>query len=136
MSVTFWIDLLVALLIFLTAIVFVHQYKHGVIRDFRARRLRRKLVPRLQALLPIVIAKFDAEQPYLFQLFSLRADVESLVLQSSVLFDHERTALSEFMAMLSAVIAKYENGVATETNIEDVVLAGQRAIIELKEVGF
>lgn len=80
-------------------------------------------------------AELNAEQPNLFKLFRIRADTEALVLQASVLFNHERIALADFMAMLSAVIAKYENGVATTANIEDVVLAGQRAIIELKEVG-
>lgn len=136
MSVNFWIDLLIAILAFLCAILFVHQYKHGLIRDFRAKRLRRKLVSNLQELMPIAADTFTGRQPSMMPLFRIRADIDALLIQGTVLFNEERKALADFMAMLSAVTVKYEAGLATANNIEDVVLAGQRTINELNEIGF
>jgi len=136
MSVNFWVDLLIAILAFLCAIVFVHQYKHGLIRNFRAKRFRRKLVSKLQELVPIATGTFTGSQPDLMYLFRIRADIEELLLQGSVLFNEERKALADFMAMLSAVTVKYETGLATPNNIEDVVLVGQRTINELTEIGY
>jgi len=124
-------------LLFAAAIVFIHQYKYGAIRDFRARRLRGKLIPKLQALLGL-IASGDSEQisDDQFVLFRARADVEALISQSSVLFDEERVVLADFMVSLSAYLVKKESGMASTYDLEDAVLAGQRATIELTEIGY
>ncbi len=137
MSFSFWFDLLLAVLLFAAAIVFIHQYKYGAIRDFRARRLRGKLIPKLQALLGLIVSG-DSEQisDDQFVLFRARADVEALISQSSVLFDEERVVLADFMASLSAYLVKKESGMASTYDLEDAVLAGQRATIELTEIGY
>jgi len=136
-SFSFWFDLLLAVLLFAAAIVFIHQYKYGAIRDFRARRLRGKLIPKLQVLLGF-IASGDSEQisDDQFVLFRARADVEALISQSSVLFDEERVVLADFMVSLSAYLVKKESGMASTYDLEDAVLAGQRATIELTEIGY
>jgi len=136
-SFSFWFDLLLAVLLFAAAIVFIHQYKYGAIRDFRARRLRGKLIPKLQALLGLIVSG-DSEQisDDQFVLFRARADVEALISQSSVLFDEERVVLADFMASLSAYLVKKESGMASTYDLEDAVLAGQRATIELTEIGY
>jgi len=136
-SFSFWFDLLLAVLLFAAAIVFIHQYKYGAIRDFRARRLRGKLIPKLQALLGLIVSG-DSEQisDDQFVLFRARADVEALISQSSVLFDEERVVLADFMTSLSAYLVKKESGMASTYDLEDAVLAGQRATIELTEIGY
>ena len=135
MSLSFWFDLLLAALVFAAAIVFIHQYKYGAIRDFRARRLRGKMIPKLTVLLTVMessLAEQTISDP--FDLYRARADVESLIQQSGVLFSEERVSLADFMVMLSNYLAKEQAGTATRIDIEEAILAGQRAVTELKEI--
>lgn len=142
MSFSFWFDLLLAVLLFAGAIVFIHHYRYGAIRDFRARRLRSKIIPKLQALLTAITdhrsSISGSEQANIdqFLLFRARADVEALISQSAVLFSEERVVLADFMVSLSAYLTKKESGVASTTDLENTILAGQRATVELTEIGF
>jgi len=136
-SLSFWFDLLLAVIVFAGAILFIHQYRYGAIRNFRARRLREKLIPKLQTLMTLVAGDLNEQasgDP--FSLFRARADVEALILQSSLLFVEERVVLADFMANLSTYLAKKELGVVSATDLEETMLAGQRATIELTEIGF
>lgn len=135
MSLSFWFDLFLAALVFAAAIIFIHQYKYGAIRDFRARRLRGKLIPKLTVLLTVMESSHSdetIEDP--FALFRARADVESLIQQSGVLFSEERVLLADFMEMLSAYLAKRQIGSAVRTDIEEAILAGQRAVTGITEI--
>lgn len=134
MSWSFWGNMFLAILILITASLLVYQFKHGRIRDFRARRLRLKLLPRLDTLLNGLASEHNGALQNNFSLMRARSEVELLVSQASVLFAEERIALARFMAMLSAYSAKQQSGLAISSDLEEVLLVGQRTLADMAEI--
>ena len=141
MSAQFWFKLLLALLIFLIALLFVNRSKFHVIQRLRASRLRSQLIPKMQAILPIISVSLNAEKVDLFPLFKLRADLEDMVLKANVLFDVEYLGLIDFLTKLSQQIGEFESNTEALGNfskdqegIDDLILCGQRVIKELTEL--
>jgi len=141
LSFQFWFKLFFAILVFIFALLFVNRSKIHFIQRLRASRLRDKIAPKMQAILPIISTSLNAEQADLFPLFKLRADLEDLVLKADVLFDVERLALIEFLTKLSVQIGKFEAVSApleshskTREGVNDLMLSGQRVIKELTEL--
>lgn len=139
MSSDFWLNLLLALLIFVSALTYINRSKIRFIREILAQRLRRRVLPRLQSILPMIVSAFNSKQPAsekftFFPLFRLRADLEALCLKSDVLFEIERMALSDFLVKLSPVVGKLEEGLAETEDIDELLLSGQRAINEISEL--
>jgi len=135
LSADFWINLLVALSVFLIGIGFINRSKIEFIRKIRARYLRSKIIPKIQALLPIIAQQLQSDEPDLFPIFRLKADLESVASRSQSLFFEEREAVNYFLATLSSEIARFEAGNSTDYGIDELVLSGQRAITELVELG-
>jgi len=134
MSLQFWINLSLALCVLLFAIVYINRSKIHFIRKLMAGRLRQKILPRMNALITILINGYQPEGENQFILYKLRADLESDVLKADVLFDIERETLTDFLTKLSTHIAGYESGQLSVKNTEDLILTGQRAINEINEL--
>lgn len=98
-----------------------------------AGRLRRKAIPKLKAILPMLTSTFSADSGDPFPLYRLRADLESICTRADVLYDSERLALVDFLAHLSTVMAGFKEGRENNDQIESLILIGQRAINELTE---
>lgn len=142
MSLNFWIKLISALSLFVLAIGSVQLYKSELVRDLRARFLRRKIVPKVQALIPLIVdqAKFaqhnDTERlGGNYDLMRIRADLEALFLQAKPLFDQERVAFAELLSKLSVLSRQIEQGDIERLDFENTILVGQRVIHELTEIG-
>ena len=136
MSNQFWVQFSLALFVLAATVVFIDQYKRGIFRTFRAKLLRRKLVALLTSLLPVVVNELPRDQADLFAIFRLRADVEMLMNKGYLLFSEERFLVSDFLAKLSSLLAKYDAKQVTKMDVDEIALAGQRAILELTEIGF
>ena len=135
-SFNFWANLFIASTFFVLALLFINRNKIKAVRYFLASRLRAKVIPKLKSILPIIISSMQSEDENLFPLFRLRADLEAYCLKSDVLFDEERLALTEFLEGLSSLLTSYKNNKETiQTELGEVILSGQRAIIELSELG-
>lgn len=136
MSNQFWVQFSLALLLLTTTVVFIDQYKRGIFRTFRAKLLRRNLAALLTSLLPVIVNELPHDQADLFAIFRLRADLEALMKKGYLLFSEERFLVSDFLARLSRLLAKYDAKQVTEDDVDEIALAGQRAILELTEIGF
>ena len=134
MSLKFWINLCIALCVLLFAVVYINRSKIHFIRKLMASRLRQKILPRMDALLTILVNGYQAEGEEKFILYKLKADLESDVLKASVLFDVERLALTDFLTKLSTYISFYESDKSSANQAEDLILTGQRAVNEINEL--
>ena len=124
-----------SLLVPLTFFV-VHSYRKGVLRELRAKWLRRKIVNAMQALLPQIRLLLDEESGNRFPLFRLRAELEQLHSHNNALLDEEKARLSLFLASVSALVSSSEAGSASSVGMNDVIMLGQRIIHESTELGF
>ena len=134
MSLKFWINLCIALCVLLFAVVYINRSKIHFIRKLMASRLRQKILPRMDALLTILVNGYQAEGEEKFILYKLKADLESDVLKAGVLFDVERLALTDFLTKLSTYISFYESDKSSVNQAEDLILTGQRAVNEINEL--
>lgn len=134
LSLNFWVNLLLALIVFAIALIFINRNKIRAIRNFMADRIRRKAIPTLKAILPIIVSTLQSGQADMYPLFRLRADLETLCAKSDVLFAEERTALSTFLAKLSSVLTAFKTDSVIQQELDDLILSGQRAIAELSEL--
>ncbi len=142
MSVNFWIKLTSALVLFGLAIASVQLYKSELIRDLRARFLRRKIVPLVQRILPLLVSQAKELQMTdskllggSYDLMRHRADLEGLYQQTKPLFDQERNTIAEFLSRLSQCGRQVDQGHIERIDLENTVLLGQRVIHELTEIG-
>ncbi len=142
MSLNFWLKLSSAFFLFGMAIAAVQLYKSELVRDFRARRLRRKIVPLVQSLLPLVVQQAaQAEQDNgallggSYDLMRHRADLESLYRQAKPLFDQERETIAELLSRLASLSKQFDHGATVRADLENAVLLGQRVVQELSEIG-
>ena len=101
-----------------------------------ADRLRRKINPKIKMILPIISNSLNVAGSDLFPLFRLRADLEALCLKADILFYEERIVFTEFLTNLSSVLTIYKhNSVVHQSELDNVILSGQRVIVELSELG-
>lgn len=141
MSVHFWVTLASAMTLFLFAICLVQLYKSEHIRDLRARFLRRKIVPKVQRMLPLLLnhkrelTSDDEGVAFDYELSSLRADLETLYAQSASLFNQERQNIAQFLAGLSFIVAQSNRRQLDLKEVDGVILVGQRIVQELSEIG-
>jgi len=136
LSTDFWFSLILAAFIFVIALAFVNRSKIKTIRYFLADRLRRKITPKIKMILPIISNSLNRADSDLFPLFRLRADLEALCLKADILFYEERIVFTEFLTNLSSVLTIYKhNSVVHQSELDNVILSGQRVIVELSELG-
>lgn len=135
MSINFWANLFFAGILFVLALVFINRNKIQAIRNFMAARLRRKIAPKLNEILPVIVSSFSSDGSDMFPLFRLRADLEELCLKADVLFNEEQTALLEFLEKLSSVLTDFKTNSLIPRELDNLILSGQRASNELKELG-
>jgi len=136
LSSHFWIKFVLALSMLIATVVFIDQYKRGILKTFRAKLLRKKLVFGLKSLLPVLSRELQTEGSDIFEVFRKRADLEALMKKSHLLFSEERVLVADFLAKLSILLAKHDGNQATNEGLYEVTLLGQRAILELTEIGY
>jgi len=134
MSLEFWINLFLAFCVLLSAVVYINRSKIHFLRKLMASRLRQKILPRMNALLTVLINGYQPQSEDKFILYKLKADLESDVLKAGVLFDVERETLTDFLTKLSTYIAHCEAEQLSATQNEDLILTGQRVVNEINEL--
>ena len=136
MSTQFWVKLFLALSLLPLTFFVVHSYRKGVLRELRAKWLRRKIVAVMESLLPHIQTLTGYAPADHFPLFRLRAQLEQLYTHSDVLLTEEKARLDDFLARLSTLFSMSEAGTALSSDTNDVVLLGQQVIRESTELGF
>ncbi len=141
MSVNFWVSFVSAIVLFGLALAALNLHKSELVRNFRARRLRRRIVPMVQGMLPLIAdyAKPTTgaleQSPDDYRLMRYRADLEAVYQQSQPLFDQERVSIAEFLSSLSTLAVQFNQNKLAPSNVENSVLIGQRIVQELTEIG-
>lgn len=134
MSLKFWINLFLALCVLLFAVIYINRTKIHFIRKLMAARLRQKILPRMNAVLIILVNGYRPEGDDKFILYKLKADLEGDVLKADVLFEVERVTLADFLTKLSTYIARYDSDELSTKKAEGLILTGQRLINEINEL--
>ena len=137
MSLNFWITLFSALTLFILSLAAIQIYKSGLIRNFLARLLRKKLCPLLNAIVVELqrmhVAEFiDSDSDYVLR--RLRAELEVLYAKSNTLFDQERLAIEKVLVNLSRLSAQFNHGAIDKATLESTILFAQRASADLSEI--
>lgn len=143
MSTAFWIELLLALLAFAGAIVFVLKFKENLQRRAKAKQLRKILIPELQAVLPALAAQLfpnelgaDSYRSNSEAIGRFNDGLKQLLEQSVVMFAEERAALSAFSSGLELLLPSLQSGELARNATDELVLLGQRAVHEMVENGY
>lgn len=134
LSLQFWINLFIAFLVLVFALVAINHSKISFIRKIRASRLRARALQSMNAILPVIRNAFSHSEADLFPMFKLRADLELVARKADLLFDVEKRELQTFLTLLSSCVSHYESGVVTKQEVGDVVLLAQRVIREMSEL--
>ena len=134
MSLQFWINLFLAFCVLLFAVVYINRSKIHFLRKLMASRLRQKILPRMNALMAILMNGYQPQSEDKFILYKLKADLEGDVLKADVLFDVERITLADFLTKLSTYMAQCEAEQLSAKQSEDLILTGQRVINEINEL--
>ena len=137
MSLNFWITLSSALTLFILSLAAIQIYKSGLIRNFLARLLRKKLCPLLNAIVVelqgMQVVEFsDSNSDYVLRM--LRAELEILYAKSKPLFDQERLAIEKVLINLSQLSAQFNHSVIDKATLESTILLAQRASADLSEI--
>jgi len=137
MSLNFWLNLLSAFICLITAIGLIRSWKQGLIRNWRARSLRKRLVPLIQSILGRLIEGQGDSVWQDLDFFRLREEVEELHRRSAPLSNEERIGLAAFLGAISTLHTKVTSDSADiKTEHEDVILKGQRIAQDMQEMGF
>ena len=134
MSLQFWINLFLAFCVLLFAVVYINRSKIHFLRKLMASRLRQKILPRMNALMTVLMNGYQPQSEDKFILYKLKADLEGDVLKADVLFDVERITLADFLTKLSTYMAQCEAEQLSAKQSEDLILTGQRVINEINEL--
>lgn len=146
MSAEFWLNLLLAVAGLFAALALIRSWKRGLIRDWRAKSLRQRLIPVVESMLESLVGgnvsgnMEPAWQDLTF--FRHREKAEELYRKSSSLSQEERAGLAKFLSAISSLQAKTQSLGETDevsllirTEQEEAILNGQRIVQDMREMG-
>lgn len=141
----FWLTLTSAMVLFLIALGTVQAYKSGLVENFRAQLLRKRLKPVIDHLVGNLInvsrgdlARSDLDS-YIgseldYSLRRKRAELEHLFSRASVLYPQERDSIDSILAQVSKLSSQFENNAIDPHLLESTILLGQRTAMDLAEI--
>jgi len=136
MSLNFWLNLTLAISGLFLSLALIRSWKRGLIRDWRARSLRQRLIPLVQSLLKSLLSKDLNAVCQDLDFYRLREQTEELYRKSSPLSQEERVGLANFLSAISSLQAKVQTDPDnTYLEKEEVILRGQRTAQDMQEMG-
>lgn len=142
LSLNFWVELIALALLFGLVVYLMPRIRAYSIRKQQAINLRVRISDRINASLPgiaLTAGKLNASNGQLatdtntleFALQRLKA----LMTEASVLYSDESERVQRFIDSLEKVTIDFTSGRARLTETEDLLLLGQRILLDLKENG-
>lgn len=142
LSLNFWVELIALALLFGLVVYLMPRIRTYSIRKQQAINLRVRISDRINASLPgiaLTAGKLNASNGQLatdtntleFALQRLKA----LMTEASVLYSDESERVQRFIDSLEKVTVDFTSGRARLTETEDLLLLGQRILLDLKENG-
>lgn len=136
MSLNFWFNLILAVMSLLFALALIRSWKRGIIREWRARSLRQRLIPLTQSLVSSLSNRQSASPWDDLAFYRLREQAEELSRKSSPLSQEERKGLAKFLSSISSLHAKAQlEPLDIRSEKEEAILNGQRIAQDMREMG-
>ena len=140
MTLNFWLELIAIVLLFALVIYVMPRIRNYSLRKQQAINLRVRISERINGSLPIIASVLTSVDPtgdtntgnaLEFALQRLKA----LMTESSVLYSDESERVQRFIDAMGAVMVDLESGGSRRDDVEDLLLSGQRILLDLKENG-
>lgn len=142
LSLDFWLELVAIAVCFGVTIVLIPKYRTYSINKAKAVGLRVRISETIKLSLPAlaatsiqtlddmgrVVKDSGALHFYSKQLANQRSE-------SHVLYDDERERVQRFIYQFNSLISRYDVGQLGSTTTEDLILLGERILLDLKENG-
>ena len=142
LSLNFWIELIALALLFGLLIYLMPRIRTYSIRKQQAINLRMRISERINASLPVIAVSArqlsDSSSqitPETHALDFAMQRLKALMTEASVLYADERDRVQRFIDALDKVTGDFKAGKSHQTEIEDLLLLGQRILLDLKENG-
>jgi hypothetical protein len=145
MSPGFWLELLLALAGFFSVVLLLPKLKAWFVRRAEAQKLRPVMTSMVQQLLSMFLLEVRSRGPGAMGSIDgnqeknsayLRAAIQKFdefLPQATVLSKEEQSSLQIFSAGIKAQLRNIKAGTAFNHEVEDLILLGQRLVIDLKE---
>lgn len=145
MSLDFWTELLAIALAFGIIIYLMPRIRNYSLHKQQAVNLRVRISERISACLPaiaatitsqIVDAQLSPATPNSSNSLEYTLQrLKALMTESSVLYSDESARVQRFIDDMTKVLNEFKLGKLSRRETEDLVLAGQRILLDLKENG-
>jgi hypothetical protein len=142
LSASFWIELVGMAIIFGLIIVAIPKYRAYKINTARAHRLRIEISDTIKFVLPNIadtsVQRLSADGQLLSDSTALKIglhQLDTVMVRSEVLFTEERERVARFRNGYHVLIARYDAGQLMSDMTEDIILLGERIILDLRENG-
>jgi hypothetical protein len=141
MSLDFWTELIAIALLFALVIYLMPRIRNYSLHKQQAINLRVRISERISACLPAIAATM-ASSDINSQLTSKGNTLEfalqrlkALMTESSVLYSDESARVQRFIDDMTKILGDFNTGKSRRVETEDLVLSGQRILLDLKENG-
>jgi hypothetical protein len=145
MTPGFWLELLLALAGFVGVVLLLPKIKIWFTQRAKAKKLRPVFTTMVQQLLSMFVLEVRSNGPGAMESIDsnqtnnaayLRAAIQQFdefLPQAIVVSKEEQLSLQQFSAGIKAQLANIKAGTAFSHEVEDLILLGQRLVIDLKE---
>jgi hypothetical protein len=141
MSLDFWLELIAIALLFALVIYLMPRIRNYSLHKQQAVNLRVRISERISACLPAIAATMASTDlsshlaskgnTLEFALQRLKA----LMTESAVLYSDESERVQRFIDDMTKVLSDFNAGKSRRLETEDLVLSGQRILLDLRENG-
>lgn len=142
LSADFWIELAGMAIVFCLVIVAIPKYRAHKVNTALAHRLRVEISDNIKFVLPNIadtsVQRLDANGRLSNDSTALKIglhQLDSVMGRAEILYSEERDRVARFRNGFHALIARYDAGELLSDMTEDLILLGERIILDLKENG-
>jgi hypothetical protein len=142
LSTNFWIELAGMAIAFGLVIVAIPKYRAYKVKTARAHRLRIEISDTIKFVLPNIadtsVQRINADGQLSSDSTALKIglhQLDTVMARAEVLYTEERERVERFRNGFHALIARYDAGGLLSDMTEDLILLGERIILDLKENG-
>lgn len=142
LSLNFWVELIALALLFGGLLYLMPRIRSYTIRKEQAVNLRNRISDRIKDCLPdiassarqgLLVSATESSELSALNFSSQR--LKALMTESSVLYSDERDRVQRFIDALENIKYDFSIGQANKVDVEDLILLGQRILLDLKENG-
>lgn len=142
LSISFWLELTGMAAALVTVIIAIPKYRAYKIKTARAHRLRIEISDNIKFVLPNIadtsVQRIDANGQSSNDSAALKIglhQLDTIITRTEVLYSEEKRRVESFRNGLHTLIVRHNAGDLLSAMTEDLILLGERIILDLKENG-